>query len=91
MVDFSRETAPCDHYKTNMKTFFCHFFYLRLSCVLYAVGKLTLFRIVLLLLVPTGSKERGVLGSGVFLLQYFPLVNIYKILHRDCIDMNIVG
>ena len=27
-------------------------------------------------LLPTGSEERGVLGCGVFLLQYFPLVKI---------------
>ena len=27
-------------------------------------------------LIPTGSKEREVLGLGVFLLPYFPLVKI---------------
>ena len=27
-------------------------------------------------LIPTRSEERGVLGLGVFLLQYSPLVNI---------------
>ena len=28
---------------------------------------------------------------GVFLLQYFPLVKICKLMHFNCINMNIVG
>ena len=30
-------------------------------------------------------------GLGVFLLQYSSLVKIWKLLHYDCISMNIVG
>ena len=37
------------------------------------------------------TLERECLGLGVFLLQYFPLVNILKPLHYNRINMNIVG
>ena len=30
-------------------------------------------------------------GLGAFLLQYFPIVKIWKILYYNCINMNIVG
>ena len=30
-------------------------------------------------------------GLGVFLLQYFPLVKTWKLLHYKCINMNIIG
>ena len=42
-------------------------------------------------LLPTGSEERNYLGLGVFLLQYFPLVKIAKLLHYNCKNINIVG
>ena len=42
-------------------------------------------------LLPTGSEEKGVLGLGVFLLQYFPLVKMLKLLHYNCKKMYIVG
>ena len=38
------------------------------------------------LLLPTGSEKRG-----VFLMQYFPRVKAWKLLHYDYINMNKVG
>ena len=41
---------------------------------------------------PTLEVRRGEYWRlGVFLLQYFPLVKIWKLLHYNCINMNIVG
>ena len=35
--------------------------------------------------------ERGILGLGVFLLQYSPLFEIWKLLHYKCNNMKKVG
>ena len=40
---------------------------------------------------PTGSEEREYWGLGIFLLQYFPLVKIEKLLHYNSINMTIAG
>ena len=35
--------------------------------------------------------RREYCGLGVFLLQYFSLIKIWKIFHYNCMNMNIVG
>ena len=42
-------------------------------------------------LLPTGSEEREYWWLGVFLLHYSPLVKTWKLLHYNCININIVG
>ena len=42
-------------------------------------------------LLPTGSEERGVLGFGSIPVVILPSCQSMKMLHHNCIDMNIVG
>ena len=42
-------------------------------------------------LLPTGSEEREVLEVGSIPVEYFPHVKTGRILHYNCINMNIVG
>ena len=44
-----------------------------------------------LLLLPTGGEEREVLGVGSFLGAILPSCQDMKILHHNCIDMNVFG
>ena len=46
---------------------------------------------VLLILLPTGSEEREVLGVGSIPVAILPSCQYMKILHFNCTDMNIVG
>ena len=42
--------------------------------------------------VPNGSNDMVVLGVGVFLLKYFPLVEILCIImYYNCLKVNVVG
>ena len=40
---------------------------------------------------PTGSEKREVLGVGSIPMAIFPSCQDMKMLHQNCIDMNIVG
>ena len=42
-------------------------------------------------LLPTGSEEREVLGVGSIPVAILPSGQYMKMLHHNCIDMNIVG
>ena len=44
-----------------------------------------------LLLLPTGGEEREVLGVGSIPGAILPSCQDMKILHPNCIDMNIIG
>ena len=44
-----------------------------------------------LVLLPTGSKERGVLGVGSIPAAILPSCQYMQILHYNCTDMNLVG
>ena len=46
---------------------------------------------VLLILLPTGSEEREVLGVGSIPVAILPSCQYTKILHFNCTDMNMVG
>ena len=45
----------------------------------------------IVLLLPTGSGEWGVLGVGGIPVAILPSCQYMNILHYNCIDMNIVG
>ena len=40
---------------------------------------------------PLGVRREEYWGLGVFLLQYFSLFKMWKLLHYNCINMYIVG
>ena len=42
-------------------------------------------------LLPTGSEEREVLGVGSIPVAILPSCQYIKLLHHNCIDINIVG
>ena len=44
-----------------------------------------------MIVLPTGSEERDVLGIGSILVAILPSCQYMKMLHLTCIDMNIVG
>ena len=46
---------------------------------------------VLVYLLPTGSEEREVLGAGSIPVAILPSCQYVKMMHHNCIDMNIVG
>ena len=61
-------------------------------CWVWAAAANRFWRLIILIFYYPPEVRRGEYWwLGVFLLQYFPLVKIWKLLHYDCINMNIVG